>query len=147
MRFSSLSLLNSLSEMIMDESQGCRHDVSQEIFLVSNNGVVMQQIAQWMLVIVLPVTTIVFIGGGIQACRTHGCAFDSIVLYLCAIYNMIYMFEDLIKCSEAGQLTKTVCYTAGILYLFFNFEQMLTDMEADLQALQANSHRQSKVQD
>ena len=35
---------------------------------------------------------------------------------------MVYMFENLIMCSRAGQMFMIFIYTAGILYLFYNFE-------------------------
>lgn len=74
----------------------------------------------------------IFVCAGLQAQRTHGFSFDSIVLYLCAFYNLFYLFEDFVKCSEAGQLIK-ICYMTGmILYLIFNFEEMLTDMEREI---------------
>jgi len=48
---------------------------------------------QWFIVVVLPVTTIIFVCAGWQAYRTHGaCSFDSMVLYLCAGYNLFFMF-------------------------------------------------------
>ena len=94
-----ISSIQMLSDFINDETQGC-YNVEQEIFLIENNGVIMQQISQWLIVVILPITTVIFITSGVQAWRTHGCSFDSIVLFLCAIYNLIYMFEDLIKCSR-----------------------------------------------
>ena len=65
------------------------------------------------------------------------------MLFLCAIYNAIYMFEDFIKCSPTGQLIKVISYTAGILYLFFNFEQMLRQMENDNQAIRGDARQRA----
>jgi hypothetical protein len=59
----------------------------------------MQQVSQWLILLTLPITTIVFAGAGIEAQRTHGCSFDSLVLYLCAFYNMFFLFEYLVVCS------------------------------------------------
>lgn len=76
----------------VDEPVGCFTD-EHEIFLINNQGVVVEQIAQWFLVISLPLTTLVFVWAGVQAARTHGCReFDSVVLYLCAIYNLFFMW-------------------------------------------------------
>ena len=86
---------------------------------------------QWITVVLLPVTTFVFIFAGVQAHRTHGCTFDSIVLYLCAFFNLFYMFEDFIDCSESGQFLKITYVTGMILYLFANFEEMLKNMELE----------------
>ena len=109
----------------------------------------MEQISQWLVIIILPLTTVVFIAGGIQACRTHGFSFDSNVLFLCAIYNLIFLFVDQIKCSSTGEMFKAVCYTAGILYLFFNFEIILNKLEKDLTALKEkqNTKTQRKESD
>ena len=41
------------------------------------------------------------------------------------------MFEDLIICSRAGQMFMIFIYTAGILYLFYNFEQIVKTMEKE----------------
>ena len=92
----------------------------------------MEQIAQWLVVICLPITTILFIFAGVRAQETYGCHFDSLVLYLSALYNMVFMFEDLIKCSRAGQMTMIFIYTAGILYLFYNFEQIVKHLEKEM---------------
>ena len=89
----------------------------------------------------------IFIYAGVKAQRTHGCAFDSIVLYLCAWYNLMYIFEDLIWCTPAGQLLKIVCYTAGILYIFFNFENMLKSMERDLDLIKDSNLEDSQASD
>ena len=43
------------------------------------------------------------------------------------------MFEDLIKCSDEGQMLMIFIYTAGILYLFYNFEVILKAMEAEME--------------
>lgn len=86
--------------MLVDEG-GC-FNVESEIFLFDNKGVVMQQISQWLIVVILPITTFFFLYAGIKAHRTHGFSFDSIILYLAAVYNLIYMFEDLIKCTPTG---------------------------------------------
>ena len=73
-----ISMTAATSENITDESLqtpptdidedpvGCYID-EQEIFLIQNNEVVVQQISQWLLVVVLPVTTIVFVYAGWQA--------------------------------------------------------------------------------
>ena len=45
---------------------------------------------------------------------------------------MVFMFEDLIKCSRAGQMTMIFIYTAGILYLFYNFEQIVKHLEKEM---------------
>ena len=96
----------------------------------------MYQIAQWSLIIALPITTIVFLCAGIQAHRTHGgLSFDSMVLYLCAIYNVIFLVEDLIHCTAGGQLVKNLFVTCMILYLLYNFKQLLTDLEEDLEVI------------
>lgn len=89
----------------------------------------MQQFSQWFIVILLPITTLIFICGGIQAHRTHGCSFDSIVLYLCAVYNLFFLFEYFIKCSRSGMFVKALYVTSMILYLFFNFEELLKQLE------------------
>lgn len=86
-------------------------------------------------------TTFAFLYAGYQAQRTHGCSFDSIILYIAAIYNMIYIFEDLIKCSDPGQITQITFYTGGILYLFYNFEIMLKSMDKDLDSIRKQSNR------
>ena len=95
----------------------------------------MEQISQWLVVIILPITTIFFIFAGVRAQQTYGCSFDSLVLYLSALYNMVYMFEDLIKCSLTGQMFMIFIYTAGILYLFYNFELIVKTMEKEMGVL------------
>ena len=52
------------------------------------------------------------------------------VLYLCAIYNLIFLFEDLIYCSRGGQLLKNLFVTGMILYLLYNFKEVLDELEA-----------------
>ena len=47
-----------------DSQHGCFND-PHEIFLTDNQGVVMQQISQWIIVIILPLTTLIFVFAGI----------------------------------------------------------------------------------
>ena len=78
----------------------------------------------------LPITTLVFVWAGMQAARTHGCAeFDSMVLYLCAIYNLFFMYERLVKCTTVGMFLTTFYSSCIILYLMFNFEELLSQLE------------------
>lgn len=91
----------SLAEETLDEGIGC-YLSSHEIYLIDNRGVLAEQIFQWMLVFLLPVATLVFAIAGVRAFRTHGCSFDSIVLFLCGVYNVIYIYEDMVHCSEIG---------------------------------------------
>jgi hypothetical protein len=50
------------------------------------------------------------------------------------VYNGIYLFEDMVHCSESGQMIKIIFVTAMILYLFFNFEKVLDQMETEMNA-------------
>ena len=131
-----LSLATTEPEVVVIDltNSGCTID-QREIYLVNNQDVVIHQISQWLMVCILPFTTLIFIFAGVQAHRTHGCSFDSIVLYLCAFYNLFYMYEDLIRCTDPGQFLQIVFMTGVIQYLFFHFEEMLTSMDKDLQAI------------
>lgn len=73
--------------------------------------------------------------GGCQAQRTHGCSFDSFVLYLCAIYNLFFLFEYFVKCSSAGMFLKALFVTSMILYMFYNFELLLDQLEKQNETL------------
>ena len=85
------SLTGQTDDLFGDEL-GCYID-EHEIYLIQNHDVVVQQISQWLIVMILPITTLIFVYAGWQAQRTHGfCAFDSMVLYLCAIYNLFQMY-------------------------------------------------------
>ena len=140
-----ISRILMLSDLISEDNEGC-YNISMDSFLIENNGVVMEQIAQWLVIIILPITTIIFVAGGIQACRTHGFSFDSNVLFLCAIYNMIFLWIDQIQCTESGEIIRNFCYSLGILYLFFNFEWILKGMEKDIDEMKENLriNRQSR---
>ena len=54
---------------------------------------------------------------------------------------MVYMFEDLIKCSRSGQMFMIFIYTAGILYLFYNFEQIVKTMETEMVRIRKNKQQ------
>jgi hypothetical protein len=40
----------------------------------------------------------------------------------------------MVHCSESGQMIKIIFVTAMILYLFFNFEKVLDQMETEMNA-------------
>ena len=121
-----------ISFMEQEDKIGCFAQ-SHETFLVNANGVIVQQISQWFILIVLVITTIVFIFAGLQAHRTHGpCAFDTIVLYLCAIYNIIFIIEKLIYCHAALVFIKNLFVTVMILYLLYNFKENFESLEQEL---------------
>lgn len=108
---------------------GCYID-DRAIYLIDNEGVLVEQLSQWFIVIMLPITTLVFVWAGVGAARTHGCLeFDSVVLYLCAIYNLLFMWEHLVKCTTIGMFLKTFFSTGIILYLIYNFEELLSSLE------------------
>jgi hypothetical protein len=56
----------------------------------------LEQFIQWVMVVMLPLATLVFAFAGVQAFRTHGCSFDSIVLFLCGAFNLVYLMTDLL---------------------------------------------------
>ena len=110
---------------------GCFID-DHEIYLIQNHDVVVQQIQQWLIVIILPITTIIFVYAGWQAQRTHGFgAFDSMVLYLCAIYNLFQLYQQLITCTPQLMFVQMLYVTSMILYLFYNFEALLEQLAQD----------------
>lgn len=86
------------------------------------------------MVTILPITSIVFILAGLRAFRTHGCSFDSIVLFLCAAYNLLYLFRGLIICENSIQLVTILFMTGMILYLYVNFEKVLDNLEKEMNA-------------
>ena len=59
---------------------------------------------------------------------------------------MFYMYEDLIKCTSSGQFLQIAFTTSIILYLFWNFEEMLNSMERDNKAIRDRyTARQSTI--
>ena len=54
------------------------------------------------------------------------------------------MFEDLIKCSRAGQMFMIFIYTAGILYLFYNFERIIKTMETEMVKIRKNKQQRTR---
>jgi hypothetical protein len=121
----------------LDGSQGCFID-SHVVYFIDNNGVLAEQIAQWLIVVILPVTTLIFIFAGVQANRTHGCSFDSLVLFASGFYNLLFMSTELVYCNAAAQLLRILYVTAMILYLYYSFEQVLNAMDSDMQELREN---------
>lgn len=86
------------------------------------------------MVTALPITMLIFIVSGVRAFRTHGCSFDSIVLFLCAGYNALYIFRGCIICENSIQLATIIYMTAMILYLYTNFEKVIDNMEREMRA-------------
>ena len=129
---------------IEEESLGCYIE-DRAIYLVDNNGVLVEQLSQWFIVIMLPITTLVFVWAGVGAARTHGCLeFDSVVLYLCAIQNLLFMWDHLVKCTTIGMFLKTFFSTSIILYMIYNFEELLSSLIIIL-ILGTNKVRQRRI--
>lgn len=97
-----------------------------------NRGVFVQQVAQWLLVTILPITTCVFLVSGTKAFRIHGCSFDSIVLFLCAAYNLLYIVRGTAICTDTIQLSIILFMTGMILYLYVNFEVVIDNMQREM---------------
>ena len=120
------------------EERGC-YTLAHQIFLIDNRGVVFEQISQWLLVILLPLATFLFAWAGRENYRTHGSSFDSKILFISGVFNMIYFWEEFVLCSVTGNLIKLSYATFIILYLYHNFEKVLDQMERDMEAMDEQS--------
>ena len=104
-----------------------------------------EQISQWLLVILLPLATFLFAWAGLQNYRTHGgSSFDSKILIISGVYNMIYFWEEFVLCSVTGNLIKLIYATCIILYLYQNFEKVLDNMENEMETMEQRSRSNSQ---
>ena len=115
----------------LESDQGC-YLAEHELYLLNNRGVLLHQISQWLMVLVLPITSFIFTFAGIRAFKTHGPSFDSIVLFLCASYNVLYLVRGVALCENSIQLATILFMTGMILYLYVNFEKVLDNLEKEM---------------
>ena len=128
--------------MATEVNEGC-YIQSHQIFLIDNRGVVFEQMSQWLLVILLPLATFAFAWAGVQNYRTHGSSFDSKILFISGVFNLIYFWEEFVMCSAVGNLLKVVYATFILVYFYHNFEKVLDKMETDLEDMEPRERRTS----
>ena len=71
-----------------------------------------------------------------MAVRTHRkMSFDAFILFAVALYNVVYLFTEFIRCSTIGELSLLLLSTFLILLIFYNFQVVLRSMEKEVEKL------------
>ena len=84
-----------------EEQPGCYISELSFVELLSKEGDLVERINQWGFLILLPILALLFIYGGVLAVRTHGeFGFDGNVLFLCAVYNIVFIANYCFACSH-----------------------------------------------
>ena len=67
--------------------------------------------------------TFLCVWAGIMAIRTHRrISFDALCLFIVAIYNLIFMALEYLKCVPIGEIMNLMLSTCLILLTFYNFQ-------------------------
>ena len=112
-------------------TEGCQMSDEPQFHLGNESNNVVQSVGGWLYISTIPLLTGLFFFAGIQAVRTHReCSFDSNVLFLSGMYNIVFLLQNFIQCQLFMQYLGLLLVTMTILYLYFNFENVLQEMKA-----------------
>ena len=114
-----------------ETTEGCHISDAPQFHLGDDQNNIVQSLGGWFYICLIPILTVIFFFSGIQAMRTHReCNFDSNVLFLSGLYNVVFLTQNFISCQIACQYLNLLLVTLTILYLYYNFSKVLEEMKA-----------------
>ena len=62
-------------------------------------------------------------------------SFDAFILFAVALYNVVYLFTEFIRCTTLGELFNLLLSTFLILLIFYNFQVVLRALQKEVEKL------------
>ncbi|CDW77435.1 UNKNOWN [Stylonychia lemnae] len=113
----------------LDENEFCDSTESKYIepsFLIDNHGIPMESGRQWIIVLICPILSALFLFWGVKARMNHKTTtFDSVVLFTNAFINILILIDQFLYCHQMFLITSYTVVSTMSLYIFFKFSRIV----------------------